>query len=59
MDKIQLKNKSYRKDALAAPAASKDVEIEVSPGYRFDEDLDRAECLRRMRKHLRLRHNIF
>ena len=59
VDKIQLKNKSYRKDALAAPPAIKDVEIEISPGYGFEEDLDRLECLRRMRKHLRLRHNIF
>jgi hypothetical protein len=59
VNKIQLKNKSYRKDALASPPATKDVEIEISPGYKFDEELDRVECLRRMRKHLRLRHNIF
>jgi len=59
VDKIQLRNKSYRKDALATPAASRDVEIEISPGYRFDEDLERDECLRRMRRHLRLWRNIF
>jgi hypothetical protein len=59
VDKIQLTNKNYRKEALATPPASKDVEIEISPRYRFDEDVERAECLRRMRKHLRLWRNIF
>lgn len=59
VDKIQIKNKDYRKAALAAPPARKDVEIEISPGYRFDEDNERAECLRRRRKHLRLSRNIF
>jgi hypothetical protein len=59
VDKIQLRNKNYRKDALATPPASRDVEIEISPGYRFDEDLERDECLRRMRRHLRLWRNIF
>lgn len=57
--KIQQRNNKYRKDALAAPPAGKDVEIEISPGYRFDEGTERAECLRRMRKHLRLWRNIF
>ena len=59
VDKIQLRNKNYRKDALATPPASRDVEIEISPGYRFDEDVERDECLRRMRIHLRLWRNIF
>lgn len=59
VNKIQIKNKDYRKDALAMPPASKDVEIDISPGYRFGEDDERAECLRRMRKHLRLSRNIF
>ena len=59
MDKIRLKNKGYRKDALATPPAGKDVEIEISPGYRYEDDDERAECLRLMRKHLRLLRNIF
>jgi hypothetical protein len=40
-------------------AASKDVEIEVSPGYRFDGEVEREECLRCMRKLLRLWRYIF
>jgi hypothetical protein len=46
VDKIQIKNKGYRKDALALPPAGKDVDINVSPGYQFDEDDERDECLR-------------
>jgi hypothetical protein len=59
VDKVQLKNKTYRQDALAAPVAGADLDIEVSPGYLFDEVAERDECLRRMRKHLRLSRNIF
>ncbi len=59
VDKVQLKNSTYRKDALSAPPARSDVEMEISPGYRFDQHAERAECLRLMRKHLRLLRNIF
>lgn len=58
VDKVQLKNKSYRTAALAAPPATKDLEIEISGGYRFDQDNERTECLKRMRKRLRLARNI-
>src|SRR4051794_23131405 len=59
VDKVQLKNSTFRRDALATSPASKDVEIEISPGYRFDQHTERAECLRLMRKHLHLARNIF
>jgi len=59
VDKIQLKNKDYRKDALATPPANRDVDIEISPGYRYEDHDERDECLRLMRKHLRLSRNIF
>jgi hypothetical protein len=59
VDKIQLKNKTFRKEALTAPPAGTDVEIEISPGHQYDQAAERDECLRRMQKYLRLSRNIF
>lgn len=59
VDKVQLKNRIYRKDALSTPPAQSDVDIEISPGYLHDQEAERAECLRLMRKHLQLLRNIF
>jgi len=59
VDKIQLTNKAFRKEALAAPPAGKDVEIEISPGHQYNQAIERDECIRRMQKYLRLTCNIF
>lgn len=59
VDKVQVKNSTYRKQALSSPPAKSDVEIEISPGYRHDQGAERAECLRLMRRRLRLLRNVF
>jgi hypothetical protein len=59
VDKIKLTNKALRTEALAAPPAGRDVEIEISPGHNYNQADERDECLRRMQKYLRLSRNIF
>ena len=54
VDKIREKNSTYRKEALSSPPVSSDIDIEIGRPYSFDIKDELDECIRLMRRELKL-----
>jgi hypothetical protein len=50
--KIKELNRTFRKEALARPASTKDADIEFDSPYDYNEHAERMECIRIMRRNL-------
>jgi hypothetical protein len=58
VEKIRLRNSTFRRDALSAPPISNDLDIEVGNAYDFDEKDELLHCLCIMRKRLTILRNL-
>jgi hypothetical protein len=54
VDKVRLKNREFRKDALSSPPVKDDVDIEIGTPYKFDSRPEQDECTLLMRRELKL-----
>lgn len=54
VDKIREKNSTFRRQALSSPPVSNDVDIEIGRPYRFDVKDELDECVKLMRRELKL-----
>ena len=58
VDKIREKNSECRLQALSEPPVTADIGIEIGKPYIFDDKKERADCIRLMRKGLRISRNL-
>jgi hypothetical protein len=54
VDKIREKNRTFRRQALLSPPVSNDIDIEIGTPYKFDIEDELDECVRLMRRELKL-----
>jgi len=54
VDKIREKNSTFRKQALSCPPISNDIDIEIGTPCKFDIEDELDECVRLMRRELKL-----
>jgi hypothetical protein len=53
VEKMREKNSDYRKEALIAPPAQQDKDIEIEP-YDYDKEVEQDLCIAAMRQELKL-----
>jgi hypothetical protein len=54
VDKVRLKNREFREDALSSPPVKNDIDIEIGTPYKSDSRAELDECIVFMRQELRL-----
>ena len=54
VDKIREKNSAYRMQALSSPSVQHDVDIEIGRRYTYDIKDELDECVKLMRRELKL-----
>jgi hypothetical protein len=53
VNKMREKNREYRREALSAPPAQEDKNIEITP-YDYDAKAEQDHCIAAMRQELKL-----